>query len=77
MAMLLPLGTHAMTILHLPDMSCGHCSGVITRTIAALDPAATLHFDMAQRTVAIESVCTPAQLLPALAASGYPATVAA
>jgi copper chaperone len=64
-----------MTTLHIPDMSCGHCTGVITRTIAALDPAATVQFDMERRVAEVHTTLPPEQLLPALADAGYPATL--
>jgi copper chaperone len=64
-----------MTTLHIPDMSCGHCSGVITRTIAALDPAATVQFNMERHLAEVRSTLPLNQLLPALADAGYPATL--
>ncbi len=65
-----------MITLRIPDMSCGHCVGVITKTVKALDPAADLHFDLATRTAQLgASVPLPA-LIAALADAGYPATVA-
>ena len=65
-----------MIKLHIPDMSCGHCSGVITKTVKALDPGATLTFDMDSHLASMETSIAAAALLPALEAAGYPATLA-
>ena len=64
-----------MVKLHIPDMSCGHCSGVITKTVKALDPGANLEFNMEGHIASIESSQPEATLLAALEAAGYPATV--
>ena len=66
-----------MIKLHIPDMSCGHCTGLITRTVKAIDPGATVEFDMDRRVASVETSQAAAILLPALEAAGYPATVAA
>ncbi len=64
-----------MIKLDIPAMSCGHCAGVITNTVRALDPAAVLDFDMAQRAVSVTTSAAPDALLAALASADYPATV--
>jgi copper chaperone len=66
-----------MIRLHIPDMSCGHCTGVITKTVKGLDPNANLEFNMDGRVATIESSQPEATLLAALEAAGYPATLAA
>lgn len=59
----------------IPDMSCGHCSGVITKTIKELDPAATVEFDMAARTATVHTVADAGTLGAALTAAGYSAAL--
>jgi copper chaperone len=54
------------------DMSCGHCAGVITRTVQALDAQARVDIDLAQKKVAIESKVDRAALVAALTEEGYP-----
>lgn len=62
-----------MIKLSVPDMSCGHCAGVITNTIKGLDSGATVEFDMASRTALIDTSADDAAVREALAAAGYPA----
>lgn len=63
-----------MIKLSVPDMSCGHCAGVITNTIKGLDSGATVEFDMATRTALIDTSANEPAVREALAAAGYPAT---
>lgn len=59
----------------IPDMSCGHCSGVITKAIKDLDAAATVEFDMAARTATVNTVADAGTVGAALTAAGYPAAL--
>ncbi|VDC30120.1 heavy-metal-associated domain-containing protein [Pseudogemmobacter humi] len=62
-----------MTVLSVPDMSCGHCKASVE---AALKPIATLvEVDLAAREVRAEGA-GPEALIAALAAVGFPARVA-
>ncbi len=63
-----------MTILSIPDMSCGHCKATIEKAIKILDPAATLDFDMVARTVTVQTGAGPEAIQTALGDVGYPAT---
>lgn len=63
-----------MTKFLIPDMSCGHCKKTIETTVKSLEAAATLDFDMAQRSVEIVSAAPVADILAALNSAGYPAT---
>ncbi len=65
-----------MITLTVPDMSCGHCAGVITKALRALDPAAVIDFDMHNHLVQVSTEQTGASVVQAMAAAGYPATVA-
>lgn len=62
-----------MIKLSIPDMSCGHCAGVITNTIKGLDNSAVVEFDMAARTATINTSAGQAEVSAALAQAGYPA----
>jgi copper chaperone len=63
-----------MITLKVPDMSCNHCTGVITKTIKALDQAATIGFDMHHHMVQVETTQQPDVIIKALSNAGYPAT---
>ena len=65
-----------MNKLSIPDMSCGHCQATVEKTIKALDPAASLEFDMPCRTVAVQSSVALDALRVALKAVGYEAVAA-
>jgi copper chaperone len=61
-----------MTTFQVKDMSCGHCVGVITKAIAAVDPQAKVEFKMDQRLVMIDAPQSDAQVLQdAIAKAGY------
>jgi copper chaperone len=59
----------------IPDMSCGHCSGVITKAIKDIDSAATIDFDMAARTATFNTSADQETVRGALAEAGYSATL--
>ncbi|MEJ7805562.1 MAG: heavy-metal-associated domain-containing protein [Telluria sp.] len=65
-----------MITLNVPDMSCGHCSGVITKALRALDPAAVVGFDMHNHQVQVDTTQGAAAVIKALTDAGYPATLA-
>ncbi|WP_411880176.1 heavy-metal-associated domain-containing protein [Polaromonas sp. YR568] len=58
---------------NIPAMSCGHCAGVITQTVKALDPSAQVKVDLAAKKVVVESSRDRPALAAALAEAGYPA----
>lgn len=55
-----------------PDMSCNHCVGTITKTVQALDANAKLSVDLASKQVKIESNQTREVLALALTEEGFP-----
>ena len=65
-----------MIILNVPDMSCAHCAGVITKALKQLDPAAVVGFDMHNHRVQVETGTNSGVLLDAMSDAGYPATLA-
>ena len=61
-----------MIAFNVPDMTCGHCSRVITEAVRALDARAVVDVDLAAHRVEIESAVVQAtELLAALRAEGY------
>ena len=56
----------------IPDMSCGHCAGVITKTIKHLDANATLNIDLPAKKVTVQTVKERQAIAAALAEAGYP-----
>ena len=65
-----------MITLNVPDMSCGHCAGVITKALRELDPTAVIGFDMHNHQVQVDTASTAGAVIAACAAAGYPATLA-
>jgi copper chaperone len=66
-----------MIILNVPDMSCSHCTGVITKALKALDPQAVIGYDMHNHKVQIDTLESAQAVLQAMEQAGYPATVTA
>lgn len=66
-----------MTVLNVPDMSCGHCKAAVERAVASVDATATVAVDLERRTVDIRSSADLATLLAALKGEGYEASPAA
>ena len=59
---------HEFTIA---DMSCGHCVGVITRTVQQLDPQARVETDLASKKVRVESSQARDVIVHVLDEAGY------
>jgi copper chaperone len=57
---------------NVPDMSCGHCAGVITKTVKQLDANATLNIDLPAKKVTVETTQDQQTIDAALAEAGYP-----
>ncbi|MES2316462.1 MAG: heavy-metal-associated domain-containing protein [Pseudomonadota bacterium] len=65
-----------MITLNVPDMSCSHCSSVITKALKALDRDAAVGFDMHNHMVQVDTSKPLDAVLNAMTMAGYPATVA-
>ena len=59
---------HEFTIA---DMSCGHCVGVITKTVQQLDPKAKVETDLASKKVRVESSQPREAIIHVLDEAGY------
>ncbi len=55
----------------LPDVSCGHCAGVVQKTVKAMDANATVEVDIPTKKVRITSTADKDTLALALTAAGY------
>ena len=57
---------------NVPDMSCGHCVGVITKTVQQLDVNAKISVDLPAKKVSVETTQDRQTVADALAEAGYP-----
>ena len=61
-----------MIEFNVPAMSCGHCAGVITKTLKLVDPQAQVDIDLAGKKVKVETEVDRQALATALVDAGYP-----
>lgn len=59
-----------------PDMSCGHCTSAIEKSVKSADLAAQIACDLDTRTVRIDSALSADQLSAAIKDAGYESTAA-
>lgn len=64
-----------MTLLSVPDMSCGHCKASVEAALSALPGAAPISVDLANRQVTAQGA--PEALIAALDQIGFPARLVA
>lgn len=57
---------------NVPTMSCGHCVGVITKTVQQLDVNAKISVDLPAKKVSVETTQDRQTVADALAEAGYP-----
>jgi copper chaperone len=57
-----------------PDMSCGHCTSAIEKSVKSADPAAQIACDLGTRVVHIDSALNADQLSAAIKDAGYEST---
>ncbi|WP_378947970.1 heavy-metal-associated domain-containing protein [Mesorhizobium sp. ANAO-SY3R2] len=62
-----------MLKLNVPDMTCGHCAGVVTKAVQSVDAGARVDIDLKSQTVSIETTADAAKVAQALDTAGYPA----
>lgn len=60
---------HSFTV---PDMTCGHCVGVINDTLTKLDPLCEIEFDLVTHSIQVTSDSSQQELSDALTEAGYP-----
>lgn len=64
-----------MTTLSIPDMTCGHCRASVTDALSRLQGAAAVDVDLTAKTARVTGNARPDEMLRALDAIGFPATV--
>lgn len=62
-----------MLKLNVPDMTCGHCAGVVTKAVQSVDAGARIDIDLKSQTVSVETSADAAMVAQALDTAGYPA----
>jgi len=65
-----------MLKLNVPDMTCGHCAGMVTKAVKSVDADANVSVDLPSQTVSIESAADANTIKTAMEAAGYAATAA-
>ena len=58
----------------LPDMTCGHCAGMVNQTLQMVDPGCKVQVDISKRLVTVQSAEDRQTLSEALTEAGYPAS---
>lgn len=66
-----------MTLLSVPDMSCGHCKASVETALKALPDTGEISVDLPNRKVSVAGKAAPAAILAALDTIGFPAQVVA
>lgn len=64
-----------MTTLSIPDMTCGHCRASVTDALSRLKGAEKIEVDLTAKTARVEGNADSAEMIRALDAIGFPATV--
>lgn len=59
-----------------PDMSCGHCTAAIEKSLKAKDANAMIDFTLESRQIVVTSALDQAAILEALKDAGYAANPA-
>lgn len=60
-----------MIEFRLPDMTCGHCASIVTKTLKQADPACEVHVDLKAQAVQVHSAEDRLTLAEALVDAGY------
>ena len=61
-----------MLKLNVPDMTCGHCVGTVTKAVQGVDSDAAVTVDLSSKIVTIETAVDAARISQAIEAAGYP-----
>ncbi len=60
-----------MLKLNVPDMTCGHCAGTVTKAIQNVDGQASVTVDLPSKTVSIVTAADAEKISQAVEAAGY------
>lgn len=64
-----------MTLLSVPDMSCGHCKASVEEALARIPGTAPVTVDLPGRQVEVGGSAAPDALVKALDEIGFPARI--
>ena len=56
----------------LPNMTCGHCAGMVSQALKVAAPECKIQVDMSKRTVTVQSEEDRQTLTEVLSEAGYP-----
>lgn len=59
---------------NVPDMTCGHCAGTITKALKAEDPGAKVEISLDQHLVKVESRLSEEEIARSISEAGYTPT---
>ena len=65
-----------MATYNVPEMSCGHCTAKIEESLLDADAGAQITCDLQARTVEVDTILGPADVLAVIDAAGYKASPA-
>lgn len=65
-----------MPTFKVPNMTCGHCAGAVTKAVQTLDAGARVAIDLKTQTIAVESSVEAARIAAAIEQAGYPVAAA-
>jgi copper chaperone len=60
-----------MTRFDVPEMSCGHCTTAIEKSIKAIDPTARVSCDLGRKSVEVDSFLSERAVSAAIRDAGY------
>jgi copper chaperone len=60
-----------MIELKVPDMTCGHCVGTITKAVKELDASARIEVSLPEHKVRVDSKASKEDLLRSIVEAGY------
>lgn len=60
-----------MLKLNVPDMTCGHCVGTVTKAVKSVDSRAAVTVDLPSKIVTIETTADAAKISQAVETAGY------
>ena len=60
-----------MLKLNVPDMTCGHCVGTVTKAVKSVDSSAAVTVDLPSKIVTIETTADAASISQAVENAGY------
>jgi copper chaperone len=60
-----------MIEIRVPDMTCGHCAGTITRALKDADPGAAVEVSLADKRVRVTTRLAAGEVAECIADAGY------